>query len=177
MMKVYIVRHTAVDVPRNICYGQTDVPVREDSFVEEATRVKEKLATLNYEIAFTSPLTRCVRLATFCGHGDAVRDKRLMELNFGDWEWVFIYDLNNPEVHYWFQHQVEQCTPNGESFLDMQKRLLNFIDEQKAKGYERICLFAHGGIHLCAQMLHGKKFNNDVFMHLPPYGSVIEYDF
>lgn len=177
-MIVYIVRHTSVDVPYEICYGQTDVPVREDSFAVEAARVKEKLSTLSFEAVFTSPLTRCVRLATFCGYDDAIRDKRLMELNFGDWEWVFLYDLLDvPEVSAWFKNQVQERTPNGESFLDMQERLLNFIEEQKAKGYERICLFAHGGIHLCAQMLLGKKFNNDVFMHLPPYGSVIEYEF
>ena len=176
-MIVYIVRHTAVDVPYEICYGQTDVPLREQSFAEEATRVREQLAIHSFDAVFTSPLTRCVRLATFCGYEDAIRDGRLKELNFGDWEWVFVYDLNTPEVRNWFKHQVEQRTPNGESFLDMQKRLKSFIDEQKAKGYQRICLFAHGGIHLCAQMLRGTKFQNDIFMHLPPYGSVIEYEF
>ena len=83
-MKVYIVRHTSVDVPYDIFYGQTDVPVRENSFVEEATRVKEKIAPLSFDAVFTSPLTRCVRLATFCGYGDAMRDERLKELNFGN---------------------------------------------------------------------------------------------
>lgn len=176
-MIVYIVRHTSVDVPYDIFYGQTDVPVREKTFVEEATRVKEKIATLSFDAVFTSPLTRCVRLATFCGYGDAMRDERLKELNFGDWEWVFVYELHSPEVENWFKHQIEQPTPNGESFIDMKARLMQFISEQKAKGYQRICLFAHGGIHLCAQMLHGRTFEDDVFMHLPPYGSVIEYEF
>ena len=81
-MIVYIVRHTSVDVPYDIFYGQTDVPVREKTFVEEATRVKEKIATLSFDAVFTSPLTRCVRLATFCGYGDATRDARLKELSF-----------------------------------------------------------------------------------------------
>lgn len=176
-MKVYIVRHTSVDVPHEICYGQTDVPVRENSFLQEAQKVKEELATLSFQATFTSPLTRCKRLATFCGYPDATPDDRLMELNFGDWEWTFIYENNSPEVLYWFEHQVEQCTPNGESFLDMQARLRDFINEKKQQDFLHICLFAHGGIHLCAQMLLGKKFNNDVFMHLPPYGSIREYEF
>lgn len=175
-MEVYIVRHTSVDVPPAICYGQTDVPVREDSFLQEAEAVKETLAALTFEAVFTSPLTRCVRLATHCGYLDARRDARLKELDFGEWEWTFIYENPSPEVHYWFNHQVEARTPGGESFLDMQARLSAFIEEQRPH-YQRICLFAHGGIHLCAQLLRGVKFDNDLFMHLPPYGSVVKYDF
>ena len=159
-MEVYIVRHTSVDVPPAICYGQTDVPVREDSFLQEAEAVKETLATLTFEAVFT----------------DARRDARLKELDFGEWEWTFIYENPSPEVHYWFNHQVEARTPGGESFLDMQARLSAFIEEQRPH-YQRICLFAHGGIHLCAQLLRGVKFDNDLFMHLPPYGSVVKYDF
>lgn len=33
-MKLYLVRHTRVDVPSGICYGQTDVPLA-DSFETE----------------------------------------------------------------------------------------------------------------------------------------------
>ena len=176
-MKVYIVRHTSVDVPYEICYGQTDVPVREASFEAEASQVKERLVDATFDIVFTSPLTRCVRLATYCGYADAVRDQRLMELDFGDWEWTFIYDNHSAEVRHWFEHQLTQRTPNGESFVDMQARLKHFLDEQRARGFSKICLFAHGGIHLCAQMLQGTTFDNDIFMHLPPYGSIVEYDF
>ena len=175
-MQVYIVRHTSVDVPFGICYGQTDVPVREASFVQEAEVVKKNLAALAFDAVFTSPLTRAVRLAAHCGYPDAQRDERLKELNFGEWEWTFIYENDSPEVLYWFSHQVQARCPGGESFLDMQARLKDFIEEQRPR-YERICLFAHGGIHLCAKMLHGVTFQNDVFMHLPPYGSVVRYDF
>ena len=34
-MEVILIRHTSVDVPVGICYGQTDVPLKE-SFEEEA---------------------------------------------------------------------------------------------------------------------------------------------
>lgn len=175
-MEVYIVRHTSVDVPYQICYGQTDVPVREASFEQEAEAVKERLASLTFEAVFTSPFTRCVRLASYCGYPDARRDDRLKELYFGEWEWTFIYENHSPEVRYWFTHQVEARTPGGESFLDMQARLSAFIEEQRAH-YQRICLFAHGGIDLCARMLRGVTFDNDVFSYLPAYGSVAKYDF
>ena len=41
-MKVYIVRHTSVDVPFGTCYGQTDVPLK-SSFEEEARAVKSEI--------------------------------------------------------------------------------------------------------------------------------------
>ena len=39
-MKVYLVRHTSVDVAPGTCYGQTDVPLRA-SFQEEAEACKK----------------------------------------------------------------------------------------------------------------------------------------
>ena len=41
-MKVYLVRHTSVDVAPGTCYGQTDVPLRA-SFQEEAEVCKKAL--------------------------------------------------------------------------------------------------------------------------------------
>ena len=41
-MNVYLVRHTAVDVPRGMCYGQTDVPLKE-TFPQEAAAVAGRL--------------------------------------------------------------------------------------------------------------------------------------
>ena len=34
-MEVIFIRHTSVDVPLGVCYGQTDVPLR-NSFEQEA---------------------------------------------------------------------------------------------------------------------------------------------
>ncbi len=176
-MKVHIIRHTAVDVPQHICYGQTDVPLK-PTFEEEAEQVKREIADMRFEAVFCSPLSRCVKLATYCGYGDAIRDKRLLELNFGAWEWQYIYSMTQlPQVKYWFDNQLTQQTPGGESIMDMRDRLSDFIEEQKAEGLEHICLFAHGGIHLCAMLLQGETFSNDIFYSLPPYGAVREYDF
>ena len=44
-MRIYFVRHTSVDVPQGITYGQTDVPVN-STFETEAEQVKEQLTGL-----------------------------------------------------------------------------------------------------------------------------------
>lgn len=84
-MVVYLIRHTSVDVPQGVCYGQTDVPLN-PTFEEEAAQTSARLKGLQFDKVYMSPLTRCVRLATFCGYPDGERDDRIKEINFGDWE-------------------------------------------------------------------------------------------
>ena len=84
-MKVYLIRHTAVDVPAGYAYGQTDVPLK-DTFQEEAEQVKNTIQKISFDKVFTSPLSRCTKLAHYCGFDQAEKDNQLLELNFGEWE-------------------------------------------------------------------------------------------
>lgn len=166
-----------MDVPRGMCYGQTDVPLKE-TFEQEAKIVKANLEKLSFQLVYTSPLSRCTRLATFCGYGDAERDSRLLELNFGEWEWKPLYEMDQPDVHFWFKNQIAQPTPGGESINQQKERFQHFLQEKKQQGLKSIALFAHGGIMLCAMLLQGKTFEgDDLFLHLPAYGSILEFQF
>lgn len=88
-MNIYLIRHTSVDVPKGLCYGQSDVPLR-PTFEIEAAVTKAKIESIHFDMAYTSPLSRCTRLAQYCGFGDAIRDPRILELNFGDWEMQYL---------------------------------------------------------------------------------------
>ena len=79
-----MIRHTAVDVPAGYAYGQTDVPLKA-TFPEEAACVKQSLEGHTFDQVWSSPLSRCRRLATFCGYPEPMTDPRLMEVNFGEW--------------------------------------------------------------------------------------------
>ena len=115
-MEVILVRHTAPDVPAGTCYGQTDVPLK-DTFVEEATATWEVLAALGApDAVFTSPLSRCVRLAEFCGYPDAIRDNRLLEMNFGEWEMQRYEEIRDPYIEDWYADYINLPVPGGESF-------------------------------------------------------------
>ena len=97
-MEVYLIRHTSVDVAPGVCYGQTDVPLR-PTFEAEAAVCNQQLQSLApFDAVFTSPLTRCVRLATFCGYPDAIRDIRIMEINFGAWEMKPFDEIHDPRL-------------------------------------------------------------------------------
>lgn len=175
-MIIYLIRHTSVAVPKGTAYGFTDVPVN-PSFEAEAASTLEQLAGLRFDQVFCSPLTRCVKLATFCGYPNAIRDERLKELNFGDWEmktWDEISaDLYSKE---WFADWINTPTRHGESLRQQYERLKAFLTEKKELGYKEIAIFAHGGILTCARVLAGEYPIEEAFNSIPPYGSVIRVE-
>lgn len=172
-MEIFLVRHTAVDVPAGISYGQTDVPLK-GSFPEEAKAVRKQLKNLTFDCIYTSPLLRCVRLAKACGFTDVRHDDRLKELNFGDWEMMSWDEIAlDPYSQLWFDDWINVPTKNGESFQQQYNRVASFLDDMKNSGLHRICAFAHGGILTCARVYTGEYNLKEAFKHVPPYGSVI----
>ena len=72
-MNIYLIRHTSVDVPKGLCYGQSDVPLR-PTFEIEAAVTKAKIESIHFDMAYTSPLSRCTRLAQYCGFGPVTQE-------------------------------------------------------------------------------------------------------
>ena len=102
-MEIYLIRHTSVDVPAGYAYGQTDVPLK-PTFEEEAEEVKKGLSDHTFDKVWTSPLTRCVRLANYCGFPEAEREDRIKEVNFGEWEMKSWNELSSdPRSEAWFK--------------------------------------------------------------------------
>lgn len=176
-MNIYLIRHTSVDVPAGYAYGQTDVPLRL-TFEEEAERVKETISGLTFDKVWCSPLTRCVRLADYCGYPEAIREDRIKELNFGEWEMKSWEELSSdPRSEAWFADWINTQTPEGESLLDQYNRVSSFLDEIRATNLENVCLFAHGGVLTCARVYAGEYDIKDAFKNVPSYGEVIKLSF
>lgn len=174
-MVVYLIRHTSVDVPPGVCYGQTDVPLK-PTFEAEAAQTAAKLQGLSFDNVYTSPLTRCVRLATFCGYPDAERDDRLKEINFGDWEMHHFDEISDENLKKWYADHLHVKATNGESFEDQYRRVANFLDELRQKPYRQVAIFAHGGVLLNAQIYAGVITPAEAFNALTPYGGVIKIE-
>ena len=177
-MEVTFIRHTSVDVPPGVCYGQSDVPLR-DSFEQEAAITSENLKTYrpqgrDFDHVYTSPLSRCVRLATYCGYPDAEHDKRIMEINFGDWEMHRFDEIADANLERWYADYLHVKATNGESFEDQYRRVAGFLDELRQKPYEQVAIFAHGGILLNAQIYAGIIKPEEAFSALTPYGGIVK---
>lgn len=174
-MKITLVRHTSVDVPQGVCYGQSDVPLRA-TFVREAETVREKLKGLRFDAVYTSPLSRCVKLASYCGYDDAVRDGRLMEMNFGEWEMQRWDEIKDPRLTEWFDDWFHVKATGGESSEEQQQRLRQFLEEIRTNDKENVLLFTHGGIMIHMLLLSGAATLDNVFSQQPDYAGILQIE-
>lgn len=144
-MEIYLIRHTKVNVEPGICYGQKDVELAE-SYPEELEAVKENLKGIEFDLVISSPLSRAKKLATAIFGEKVVEDPRLMELNFGDWEGKVWDEIKDPLFPAWMDDFVNKKCSNGESFVMLCDRVLEFWNEIKSKDCNNIAIFTHGGV-------------------------------
>ena len=144
-MEIYLIRHTAVAVDQGICYGQKDVDLA-DTYPEELEKVKTSLNKIEFDSIYTSPLTRAKKLANDIYPEQVKEDTRLMELNFGDWEGKVWDEIKDPYLDKWMEDFVNLKCSNGESFVMLRDRVLEFWNELKSKDYKKVAIFTHGGV-------------------------------
>jgi len=170
---ITLIRHTSVACGPTICYGQTDVDVAE-SFMEEAEKVKQKLDNRTFDAVYSSPLQRCTKLANFCGYNNPIWDKRLMELNFGDWENTPWTEISDPHLQNWYADWINTRTTNGESFADQVERVGQFLEELKATNLKNVLIFTHAGVIRAIAILLGLVEINQAFSdYKVEYGEVV----
>ena len=172
-MEIWFIRHTSVDVPRGTCYGRSDVPLR-DSFEEEAEAVRNNLEGSCFDAVYCSPLTRARRLAAFCGYPEPIIEERVLEVNYGDWEMTSFIENPTPEMLQWYEDWRNTKPPGGESFREAFLRVSGFIDDLKLSGKERVAVFCHGGVLICASIYAGKVAFDDALPHAFDYGEILK---
>lgn len=171
-MEIIMIRHTRVGVEKGICYGWSDVPVA-DTFEEEAAVTKAAIEQYGqFDIVYSSPLTRARKLAAYCGYASPVIDNRLKEINMGDWEMCRFDSIKDKRLNEWYDDYLHTAPTNGESFPMLYDRVASFLDELRDKPYGKVAIFAHGGVLMCAG-IYGKLFQKeDCFSHLVGYGGI-----
>lgn len=131
------------DIPKGICYGQSDIPLAA-SFQEEYKVIQQELSENRIEAVYSSPLQRCVRLAKEIS-SEIITDNRLKELDFGDWELKAWDDIPEEESNDWMQDFVNVAPPNGESYIQLQKRMIAFYQELMLKPHKSVAIVTHAG--------------------------------
>ncbi|AQG78586.1 histidine phosphatase family protein [Spirosoma montaniterrae] len=170
-MDVYLIRHTEVAVGRSVAYGQSDVDLA-DAYDEQRDRLLAHLPT-DAAAIFSSPLTRCRRLADDIAGSMAagsrietapgqtalidahrpvvVHDDRLKEYHFGDWEMVPWATIDRAALDPWMADFVTVRVPNGENFQDLFDRVSRFWREQilplaETQPGQPVFIVTHGGV-------------------------------
>jgi alpha-ribazole phosphatase len=146
-MKILLVRHTHVEVGKSVCYGGSDVALRaefENDLVETAQ--KAQLYLPHPKRVFSSPLSRCV-LLTQRITDTYTTDDRLKEMSFGDWELRPWNEIARAELDPWMENFEHNRPPNGESFRDIQTRVLEFWEElMQQHPDDDLMVVTHGGV-------------------------------
>lgn len=172
-MKITAIRHTSVDVPTGVCYGFADVSLN-SSFDAEAQTVKDHLQGKTFDKVYSSPLSRCTRLAAFCGYDHPSLDDRIKELNFGDWELKSWMEIDKAEATDWFADWLNYPAKGGESYAMMQQRIEAFMDDLKKTDAESVCIFTHGGVIRLMHVYLGLYPIDESFEFPVEYGQVFD---
>lgn len=144
-MDVYLIRHTTPAVPRGTCYGFSDVDLAR-SFPQELTSVKRRLEINRDFTVYSSPLSRCARLAQLLAKNGLQYDDRLKEMNFGDWEMQMWDDLDSKEFAAWSADFFNKPAPNGESYRDLYERSISFLNDLRERQDSPVAVVAHSGV-------------------------------
>ncbi len=143
-MEIILIRHTTPDIEKGICYGQSDIDVT-SNFLEESLPILKELKNINYDAVYTSPLIRCKKLAKKI-NTNVIIDDRIKELNFGDWELHPWSEVAKEDLNHWMENFVYEKTKNGESYIELHKRVTTFFEEIIQLSYNRIIVVTHAGV-------------------------------
>lgn len=173
-MDIYLIRHTQVDVEKGVCYGHKDVALAQ-SYQEELQEVQKKLQGIDFDVIFSSPLTRCKQLAQDLNRENVIYDDRLKELNFGDWEGKEWDEIADPAFELWMNDFVNRKCTNGESFTMLQQRVESFWKELANQNHHSVAIITHGGVIRTIQAMVKNLKLEEAFNEPPAdFGEVIK---
>lgn len=150
-MKIYVTRHGQTDYnAAKLMQGQIDIPLNEKG-KSQARAVGEKLAGVKFDKVFASTLVRAVTTASLISgvpEDEVVKDERIIEAAFGDYEGVGYFKVSIPMFLYWGFPEIFPCPKkNGvEDIPSMVARIGSFLSELEKQDYENVLLVCHGGI-------------------------------
>lgn len=146
MPTLYFVRHgkTELNKERKWC-GITDCNLTQEGKSETKNAFSNYSAN-DFDVYFCSPLKRTRQTLDVIVPGqDPIIDERIIERNFGDWEGLpySVIDENTTELYILGKIQP----PNGETYQEVEKRVLSFISDLfQTYNDERILIVSHATI-------------------------------
>ncbi|MEM7215301.1 MAG: histidine phosphatase family protein [Pseudomonadota bacterium] len=158
-------RHPTPDVEPGTCYGQTDLDIATIGHEQIANAVK---LTPRIARVMASPALRCRKLAMSIAERDQVEityDERLWEMHMGEFEGMLWKDIDREKSSEWFKDPFNNRTPGGESFAEVQTRVLEALQEADMD----TAIVCHAGVIRATQMAWENKTFREVFDAMPPY--------
>ena len=131
-MELFVIRHTEVDNPENLCYGNIEMPL-----VKNYEKIIEKI--------FSSPSKRCTDLLE-CMNLEFSKRKELKELDFGDWEGRRWSEINKADLNTWMNDFIYKSPKNGEKMIDLYNRVIDFTKNIFTMNLSKVLFVTHAGV-------------------------------
>lgn len=146
-MRLHLVRHPRPAIADGVCYGRSDLA---SDRKQQALTLARLVGLLpKNALLFSSPLKRCVELAdelaSSLGCAAPICDKRLMEMDFGDWEMRAWSDIPRNQVDAWVADLVNYRPGNGENLLQVAQRVRAFRNDLSLLTAEDVIVICHAG--------------------------------
>jgi len=145
-MEIYLIRHPAVNIAAGICYGNTDVGVSEDMLRSTVEKVKTNIPDYSELTYYSSDLTRCKLLAERLSKKEIIYSAEIRELNFGKWEMQRWNEIPETELKNWMDDFVSRNCDGGESYRELDTRVINYWNEIVKQDHDKIGVITHGGV-------------------------------
>ena len=140
--RLWLVRHGATDWSESGRFnGWTDVSLNELGR-RQSERLREQLQTTEFDGMWSSDLVRATQTARLAAAGDAVPDRRLREIDFGDLEGLTWAECP-PRLREALVAFEGFEAPGGESVTQLRDRVLEFVDGLSDGDH---LVFTHGGV-------------------------------
>jgi len=152
LSRLFLIRHG--DTESNSAekyWGNTDVKLS-DAGLQQAERLRGRLATENIDAIYSSDLSRALATAetVASNHGlEIITCAELREMNFGELEGLTFNEISQryPEVtELWLKRNPKLKCPEGESIEEFNIRVSQFIGRlENHAPQEAIVIVAHSG--------------------------------
>lgn len=151
MTELWLVRHGQTDWNRAGRFqGQTDIPLNETG-LEQAKTLAEKLTSESFEAIYSSDLSRAAQTAEAVAASTNLSihlDRRLREICQGDWEGMDIYQViekYHVDVRQTDKDPTHSRAPGGESIAEVAERMSAAASEIAANFPEsKVLMVSHG---------------------------------
>ena len=152
--RVWLIRHgEPCPESQGRCYGKLDLELSTEGR-KQVWEVSNKLSGEPIRTIYSSPCRRALESASILAellHAPVTPEERFREIDFGDFEGRLYDDIAQeyPEIYrQWMEHPTQTQFPNGESFVQMQARVVDAAHELYAhhRG-ETIAIVSHGGVN------------------------------
>ena len=183
MPKVYLLRHGQSEANvRGILAGPDNSVNLSDKGVRESRIVSKHLQKIEFTQIYTSPISRCIQtINSFISAKPQIPlliEDRLQEMNYGDWNGKELKALSKKREWKSIQNQPSKFKfPQGESFLQLRKRVQSFLTEiERVPG--PVLVVSHGDVIkmmlTCTLDLSTDNFQK--FLIQPASVSIINYE-